>query len=337
MNKYKLIQIICWTAVFIVFACLVIWVASGLGLGGTENNFSFNIQNFFIKYKEKGRYSVEAKDINSIDVDWVSGKVNIIPYNGSDITLVEYAPRNLKANEVMEYGVNSGKLKIKFCSYNFKKNDKMTSKRLEVFIPFELSKNLKECKIITASASVDAKDINSNILDITTVSGACDIYNINSDKITMSTSSGFMFMQDSKADEIDINSVSGKTKVDNVEAENLKINTTSGNVNIMKLISKLVFCSTVAGTFDFDGESEEIEVMSTSGRVKIINRIVPEALDISSFSGDVNVTMPKSEQISIRYSTISGKCTSDFPILSNKAKSTYNVSTGSGNITIKEL
>lgn len=337
MNRYKIIQIICWSVVFIVFIGLAIWFASGYTFKGTTSNFGFSTINLSGPFEEEGRYQVEIAKVNGIDVDWVSGSVTVTPYNGSDITLIEYAQRALEADEVMEYKISSGILKVKFRASSHKLFDNMPSKKLEVLIPQELAGGFNDFVINSVSAPVEISDINSKNFEISNVSGSCEINNINADRIKISTTSGNIELIDSMSKDITTNSVSGRASVDKVTTDSLSLHSTSGNATINDVISSEVSYSTVSGVFHFDGELKNLNASSTSGKITVIDTIVPDELDIDTVSGDINVSIPESEDIQIKYNTISGKFNCDFPVLMNKSSSKYVFSTGSGDINIQEL
>lgn len=338
MNKYKIIQIICWSVVFIVFIGLAIWFASGNTIKGRTTNFGLSTLKLSGPYVEEGRYQVEIDNIKEMDVDWVSGSVTVTPYNGSDITLIEYAQRALEEDEIMEYKVGSGKLKVKFrASNNNKFFDSMPSKKLEVLIPQELADGFSDFVINSVSAPVEISNINSENLEISNVSGSCDLNNINTDRIKINTTSGNINLIDSMSKDITTSSVSGRASIDKVTTDSLSLHSTSGNATIINVISSEVSYDTVSGVFDFDGELKYLNASSTSGEFKVIDRIVPDELDIDTVSGDINVSIPKSEDMQIKYKTISGKFTCDFPVLMNKLSSDYVFSTGSGDINIQEL
>ncbi len=335
MNKYKRIQIICWSIVFVVFVGLAVWFVSDIGFNGGIINKGIISENLSGPYHEEGRYTLDSADIKSMDIDWVSGSVKVIPHDNSSITLVEYAQRELDADEMMVYNISSDTLKVKFRNNN-KLFDNIPPKKLEVFIPIELAGSFSEFEISSVSAPVDVRDITSGEFKINSVSGPCEAYTIHADNIKISTTSGNITLTESTSGDISMNSVSGKVSVNKVSAEYIGIHTTSGDAVAKDANFSNVSSSTVSGGFDFDGEFESIQTNSTSGKVKINDGIVPGGLDISTVSGDIHVAMPKADDIQIKYSTISGRFSCDFPVVMKNSGSDYVFSTGSGDITIKE-
>ena len=95
--------------------------------------------------------------------------------------------------------------------------------------------------------------------------------------------------------------------------------------------------SSVSGVFVFEGELLELNANTTSGRIFLKNMIIAEKLDLDTTSGDVRLIIPKFDEISIKYNTISGKFNCDIPVLIGKSANSYSISTGSGDITIEEL
>lgn len=337
MNKFQKVQIICWSIVFIVFIGLALWFASRTMSGGTGGNNVLNIVGLSGPFEEVGRYNIDSSDIDGIDIDWVSGSVTVIPYEASDITLVEFAQRSLEEDEVMEYKVSGAKLSVKFSANNIKLFDKMPSKKMEVFIPYRLAESIKGLDVNTVSAYVEISGINSEDFSVSTVSGNCDAHIIKSNKINISTTSGNISLKNCVSDSITSNTVSGRVNIYDVDSERLSFNTTSGDVTVSDTFTTEVSHSSVSGVFDFDGELKKLNANSTSGKIDLKNRIVPEEIDIDTVSGRINVAMPKADDIKVSHNTISGKFNCDFPVSMNKSGSSYSFSTGSGDIDIEEL
>lgn len=109
----------------------------------------------------------KTDDINSIDIDWISGNVNIEYYDGETIFAEESGGSK---SHPMQYKIENGILKIdEYRNENWSSFKNMSSKDLTLKMPKTFKAD--ELEISVVSANVYASDLNVNELDFETVSG----------------------------------------------------------------------------------------------------------------------------------------------------------------------
>lgn len=141
-------------------------------------------------------------------------------------------------------------------------------------------------------------------------------------------------------------SVSGDISGDDV-AGNLRAETVSGDVNVTGSLVEFSATS-VSGDIEFVGGAQSITCGSMSGDVTAESDILPEALSITSKSGDCSVRIPASEGFAVNLSTLSGDLHTDFDLVGPMGKKSgsavyldggnrsYTISSTSGDITLEK-
>ncbi|HKL79916.1 MAG TPA: DUF4097 family beta strand repeat-containing protein [Mobilitalea sp.] len=336
MNKYRTVQVICWIIVFFVFVGLSIWIILGghlkMGFSGTVG-----IRGLSGPYNEVGRYNIDASGIKNVDFDWVAGEVTVIVFEGDDIQLVEYAQRTLEADEVLAYDVSGNNLNVEFCEKKMGFLDNMPPKKVEVFIPTELADGFTDFLMKSVSAQLYISDIKAEYFEAVTVSGDAEINNINADEIKLSTTSGNFILKDLDAPKATMKSVSGEITLKGMETDEVSTKTTSGTVKLEDINTDKVSFDTVSGEVFFGGHFKKLTVKSTSGDIDITEKVVPEAFQIRTVSGRVNIAMPAFEGFRLYNKSTSGELSCDIPVIKGDDGSEFRIKTTSGDVEIEEL
>ena len=295
MNRTRLVTVICWAISAVALSGLVLWfLLSGIFSFG----FGFGVDFIGLgSYEPVATHSVSADDIDSLSIDWTSGRVTIGTHEGSEIQITELARRDLRAGEELRQSISGGTLTIEFMEQRRLTGINNFTKQLEVLIPHTLSENLER-------------------FHATTVSGRIVVSGIHAADFTANTTSGRIELFSVQAEDIYLRTVSGRIDTTNTEAQSLRTHTTSGR-------------------HELSGSFGEVNARSTSGRIAVISTVVPESLTARTTSGRISVTVPRAEAISVQYSTTSGRFTSEIPILTHGgADAQFNLSTTSGRIEI---
>ncbi len=321
MNKMKLITIISWLVAAAVILGLIFWLFTG-NLFGFNTGFRFNFPNFSIgsfwdiggPYEEVGSYTVDADNIQSLDVDWASGDIKITPYDGTDIQIVEFARRELRDGEALVYAMHSGALEIDYTEpgltiFNL-------SKKLEVYVPEALVESLRTVTIDTASADIHLSDFELSLLDV-------------------SDTSGDTWLTDVSADTAKIEAVSGDINISGLTSQMLSFSTVSGDVKFSDVTGTEVTGHSTSGDQSLSGSLGSLDTGSVSGDISIDSLVTPDAIRCGTTSGDIVVTLSASVTLDITYSTVSGRMTSEIPIRNAGGSAPYSFSTVSGDITLK--
>jgi DUF4097 and DUF4098 domain-containing protein YvlB len=310
MNKYKVATMACWLVTALILVGLVIWFITGsvFGVGGNGvmggRFFNFNFGGFGTfetltgPFEEVGNERVSPAGINRITIDWMAGEVMVMPHNGTEIIVTEYAQRELRENEQFRVRTSDSTLHIDYVEGRL--TGVRVTKRLQVLVPRELSLNMRELSIDSVSGRIVVEDITSEILDVESTSGALNI--------------------NGAFQRADVSSVSGAIDFVNA-AENSRADI--GNIS---------------GAINISGAFSDVDISSISGAVTVTSRIMPMSVDVSGVSGSVTINLPNTgETISVNHSSVSGRLTSDIPHTTVGGNAQINVSTVSGGTRIQAI
>lgn len=234
MKTSAIIRIITWSIVAIFLIVILVNVING------DEIIGFNIGFSGYNYDNSSKYLVadgvvSAKNIENIDIDWISGKIKVVEHDGDTIEFYEEGSSNLDEDDKMRYLVEDGNLKIKFKnSRKFMAFSlfKSLNKTLILKVPSSINDELNSFVIDTVSSPVEIENLTSNNVSIEVVSGKVDLKNIKSEVLNVETVSGSADIS-GNIDFIDFEAVSGKVIMDleNCPKE-IKAETVSGSINI---------------------------------------------------------------------------------------------------------
>lgn len=149
---------------------------------------------------------VQLNGFRAIDIEWVSGQVNVELYDGEGIQLSETMMDGSDAALKMEWQVNEDKGTLDIRSQP-QLMSATEEKRLVVRLPRSLVLHELDIKTVSAGVSVDLTDedtLTLQELDVTSVSGEISVYAANAGEISLSTTSG---------------SISGSVRTQKLEAD----------------------------------------------------------------------------------------------------------------------
>jgi len=305
MKTMRVITIVCWAITAIALAGIAVWFITGSVFGFMSDrwggwNFGMNIggyESLAGPFSAVGNRSVDATGVNSIKIEWIAGDIRITPHDEKEIRITELAQRELRDYEKFYVGTLGDTLTIRFTERNLKGN--LPQKQLEIFIPRELSENMQTISIDTISSSVTVTGIYATTLKCETVSG-----NMNFSGVFANTN---------------VNSMSGRVTLDN-SAQNAVVN-----------------AETVSGRMEISGYLNKVGVETVSGSVSVTSSITPISLKANSVSGNITISVPNDASISVNHSSVSGRLTSDIPVIMEGKGAQFEISTVSGNAKILAL
>ena len=215
-----------------------------------------------------GGADVDPALIDEIDIDWVSGSVQISVWDGDTVRFSETASTQLKEDEQLRWKIEDRELKIKPCSAGVKIHllgDQFPRKALTVEIPSSML--LKELGVSQVSSDLTAEGITAGEFDLETVSGTALLSGLSVSDLEIETVSGEVSLTDLHVDKkISAESVSGPIKIglsDSVTGFTLKPETLSA------LISVPQGAEIVGKTYQYGDGSVRIEYSSVSGSLQI--------------------------------------------------------------------
>ena len=132
--------------------------------------------------------NVPAEGISSIEIQWVSGDLTVVPGDVEEIILEE-----TETDQPMIYSVHNGKLVVKFSQklgkkFNFGFADKMDAKNLTITVPQAWAG--EELEIQSVSADVEVRDLQLQEIEYQGVSGKCNLENCKVGEMSVQTVSG---------------------------------------------------------------------------------------------------------------------------------------------------
>ncbi|SEQ97098.1 Putative adhesin [Lachnospiraceae bacterium NE2001] len=273
-----------------------------ISLTGCSFGFSYTYANAN-KYEAGDQTFVE--DIDTINIDYLSGDVKLTSGSKSKIFVKETANKNLDERHMVHTWVDGSTLYVKYCESTSNINFNNIDKELEVIIPEDLK--LEDLKVEVSSADTDIQ---------------CSAKNIE-----IEASSGDVTLtQSGDSDCIAIDTSSGKINATVENVETMKNEASSGNIK-------------VAGDFIKDLTSS-----TSSGNAEYSLKTAPESSDISASSGTVNVNVPADSDLKASFDVSSGEISYELPFTKDdnsyvcgKGTNKMSIETSSGDININKL
>lgn len=223
------------------------------------NRYTINNNIATIKYSDDKSYTVGGGEISAntiiseIEIDWLSGAVNIIPSTDNVIKFSEKADKEITEDLKLRYKVDTkGKLSIQFAK-NGTYNIEDLNKSLNLYIPSSYTKITDfECDNIDGNISLASDKFNN--ISLESVSGEIIIYNLSADY-----------------NEVDVDSVSGSVSLACNFINNLNVEAVSSRINVS--CTKINFCDleTISGDIVLQTkEANSIEIDSTAANATLI-------------------------------------------------------------------
>ena len=241
-------------------------------------------------YQHSDRYtagggSLDAGAVNAIDIDWVSGSIEVTAYQGNTVTFSETAKRTLSEKDQLHYYLDNGTLRIRFCGPTRRGFvSRQNNKSLSLLVPEGLL--LDALDVETVSASVDVSGVDAHEIDIENISGSTTLSSVHGNALDFETVSGSLQAELSEFARLDAESVSGRLRAEGTFRA-VSLSTVSGSVQVAP-----------------GGFVERIDAESISGSITVI---LPP--DIAGFTANVD--------------SVSGSLSCDFPAKTFKNGSVY--------------
>lgn len=243
--------------------------------------------------------------VEKLDIDWLTGQVEIAPWDGDFVQVEERAQSYLNPDQRMRlYVKDARQLSIRFWPED--KNRRgvfgkgwgiqgFAGKQLTVRIPRALCGNVEKLKVNAVSAKLVARELAGEKFELSTVSGRLRLSSLH-------------------AENISAHAVSGKLEVSGLSAEKLKLSTVSGKLLAEGCSAESAELNSVSGSMDAHCNAERFQVHSTSGRAQLRVDQCPEKAKLSSVSGALQVALPENNGFVVDYNSMSGSFSSDFPV-----------------------
>lgn len=225
---------------------------------------------------------VQLNGFRAIDIEWVSGQVNVELYDGEGIQLSETMMDGSDAALKMEWQVNEDKGTLDIRSQP-QLMSATEEKRLVVRLPRSLVLHELDIKTVSAGVSVDLTDedtLTLQELDVTSVSGEISVYAANAGEISLSTTSGSI-SGSVRTQKLEADSVSGSIDLAlDIMPTELEAETSSGSI-----VMQLCDLSTLPSPLS-------VEFKTTSGKLSsdvTFTTVEDAAWEFQTVSGNVKL------------------------------------------------
>ena len=364
MKTMKIITTVCWIFTALAIVGLAAWFLTGTLFGIRINGrnairplgMGINIggwENLTGPYELAGSYTVGTDGIDSVNIDWIAGRVDVKPHDGSDILISEYAQRQLRDEEKLILNTSGSTLTVKFRENGFIGN--MPTKRLEVMIPRPLCEALVRFALDSTSGGVHVESINADTFYVNTISGSIELAGITALSFDAESTSGSITIKDSHPESMKINSISGSVRVSDSGARSLSVETTSGSIGLSGAFDSVrlnsisgkqtldnsfprsgLVAESTSGSLEFTGSFDNADLESLSGSVSVRSSVVPSKVTVETTSGSITIAIPNEGSISVNHSSTSGRLTSDIPMTIQNSGAQFTLSSISGSARIIE-
>lgn len=292
MKSHIIMRIILWSITTLILIAILIY-----GIMGHSSSFfggSFSLGNSFYRYKNADQYSagpaeLTDTDIQSIEINWLSGSVTISAYDGDTLQILE--DDDYPEDQKVRYLVQNQKLIIQYCkaSSGWQFFRKMPDKQLTLLIPSSMASKLHSLNIEAVSADCEITGIAAEACDFETVSGNINTTQLQAGVLDAETVSGRMDLS-GQYTALNLESVSGRLNVisDTAPIE-IDAETVSGDIDIT-IPDERGFTA----SFDTVSGSKNCGFAAASRKEDLIYGDGSAEYDFETVSGDISLMPSKS-------------------------------------------
>ena len=207
------------------------------------------------------------EEVNSIDIDWLSGTVKLVEDNSltNSVVKIEEETDCTKEEELVHSYLNEGKLMIKFFASGYRcTNSGITKKLIVTYAP-----GLESIKVNLTSGSLNAESITARDINVDLTSGKVVAGEIISERVKFDLTSGSVNIDSVYANDFDIDLTSGSANIKSIFTEDFDADLTSGSLDTgfgyVKTASYDLTSGDIKLTLPNDGGKVRVE--KTSGKV----------------------------------------------------------------------
>ena len=183
-----------WSALALALALVMVLTLAGCGEQHRTDNGGTDSATYTpdVGYTLGNTDVVQLNGFRAIDIEWVSGQVNVELYDGEGIQLSETLADGSDVTLQMEWRVDEDDSELEIRS-----QPQLMSSTEEKILTVKLPRSMVlyglDIDAVSAGVSVDLTDedtLSLSELDVTSVSGAISVYAANAGEISLSTTSG---------------------------------------------------------------------------------------------------------------------------------------------------
>lgn len=305
-----------------------------------------------ITYPDAGMYSydvgvngttsqgfVNKYSVDNIDIDWISGQVNIVYDDVKEITLTETSNKELDDKSAMHWYPYKETLYIKYGAGNFYSKVGM-KKTLTVTLPSEFA--CKDFMISMASGNFNCKNLVCEKFSANLSSGDID-GDLTCQDFKLNMASGIANVM-LAAQSIDVDIASGDIDLlCTGNSQTVDISSNSGHVGLWTERVENLTIDSSSGAVEVNAHSLGIaKITQSSGNLQIVTNFGVDSLTCALSSGNITLRLGAMKGFTAKTKTSSGKVSCDYPVTKNgdtlvygDGSSQLDLRTSSGKITIK--
>ena len=150
-------------------------------------------------------------------------------------------------------------------------------------------------------------------VQITTVNGDITVDSgLETRELSVKTTSGDLEASDLRCQRLNFKAVSGDLRADGA-VEELHAESLSGDIDLAGQVGSL-WANTASGDIQFAGAVQSAQASSASGDVIMTCDPLPEKAELTSKSGDCELSVPEGVGFSLQYSVVTGEMESEFDL-----------------------
>lgn len=239
----------------------------------------------YMRYEDAGRYTagnVEVNDglVTEVEIEWLGGEIEV-EQSASGTLRASEEETGLDESSRMQYLIEDGTLKIKYCRSGYCGDIAEGSKHLRLELPQGL-----DVEIDATTAEINMGVVEMKELSVESVSGNFSAEKITCQSVNIETKGGGTYIGELVADKADIDSTTGNIRVGISTPLQAEIESRSGNITLQfnaEVGLRAKFCTNSGelitslpyekknGCYEFSQGSGGgyVEVKSVSGNLRI--------------------------------------------------------------------
>ena len=237
---------------------------------------------------------IPASGIEELEINWRAGELTVEAEDREDILLTEDRREN---DPPMRTEIRGNCLCIYYAELP------CGSKNLNVRLPAALANSLYRCTVNALSADVYLTGMIVEKLAVNTTSGSQEV-RLTAEHADFSSASGDLELT-VEAKELTGTTASGDISLVNTSGMSVKLSTASGDIDC-RGTAKTLTLNSASGDAEFSGKAEQAKVKTASGDCDLVLDNCPQALSVTSVSGDVDVKLPRESACQLQLQSRSG-------------------------------
>ena len=269
--------------------------------------------------------------VNSLFVDWTSGKVTVEYWDSAAVSVSETASRTLSADEKLRWWLDGDMLRIRFMKPGLRLSFNL-DKQLTVRLPRGLI--LKSADISATSGDLRIPILNADEIRLDTTSGNIEAATNTKVLSARSTSGGVSLAQEGDLDSAVLSSTSGGLALSlKGSVKTVSLDSTSGGaaLSVSGRAEDVKMRSTSGGLAAVLESADRAEISSTSGGAAV-SAVAFGDLKVNTTSGGVGLDLGTEPGFTCKVSTASGDFTTDLAMTKNG--DTWTCGDGSAKCTV---